>query len=154
VEKTSTDLARRFDVIHVEDLNVRAMTRSARGTVAEPGRNVAQKAGLNRGILGAGWSVMLTRLEQKAPGRVEKVSAAYTSMTCNACRHCAQGNRESQAVFLCQSCGHQANADVNAARNIAQGKTAGGRSVAARGDMVALGRSVKREPQHTASFGS
>jgi len=48
-EKTSTDLARRFDLIRVEDLNIANMTRSAGGTVAQPGRNVAQKTGLNRG---------------------------------------------------------------------------------------------------------
>ncbi|NED52266.1 transposase, partial [Micromonospora aurantiaca] len=51
VEKTTTDLARRFDVIAVEDLNVAAMTRSAKGTLEAPGVNVRQKAGLNRGIL-------------------------------------------------------------------------------------------------------
>ncbi|WP_101834277.1 RNA-guided endonuclease InsQ/TnpB family protein, partial [Frankia canadensis] len=59
VEKTSTDLARRFDVVRVEDLNVRGMTRSARGTVAEPGRNVRQKAGLNRAILAGGWGLLV-----------------------------------------------------------------------------------------------
>lgn len=147
IEKTSTDLARRFDVIHVENLNVKAMTRSARGTVAEPGRNVRQKAGLNRGILAAGWGLLLARLEHKAPGRVVKVNPAYTSMTCHACGHCAPENRESQAVFWCRACGHQANADVNAARNIAQGNTAVGRTVAARGDRAKSARSVKREPQ-------
>ncbi|MGH3391323.1 MAG: helix-turn-helix domain-containing protein, partial [Actinomadura sp.] len=42
----STDLARRFDVIRVEDLKIRHMVRSARGTVAEPGKNVRAKAGL------------------------------------------------------------------------------------------------------------
>jgi transposase len=147
VEKTSTDLARRFDVIRIEDLKVVSMTRSARGTRAKPGRNVRQKAGLNRGILAAGWGMLAARLEQKATGRVEKVNPAYTSQTCYACRHCAAENRKSQAVFICASCGHQANADVNAARNIARGSTAGGRSVAARGDMGALARSVKREPQ-------
>jgi hypothetical protein len=51
IEKTSTDLARRFDVIRVENLNIKNMTRFAAGTVQNPGRNVAQKAGLNRGIL-------------------------------------------------------------------------------------------------------
>jgi len=55
VEQTSTDLARRFDVIRVEDLDVRAMTKSAKGTVERPGKRVRQKAGLNRGILGQGW---------------------------------------------------------------------------------------------------
>jgi len=81
VEKTTTGLARRFDVIRVENLNVKGMTRSARGTMANPGRNVAQKAGLNRGILKSGWGLLAGRLEQKAPGRVEKVKAAYTSQT-------------------------------------------------------------------------
>jgi putative transposase len=79
VEKTTTDLARGFDVIRVENLNVKGMTRSARGTVQKPGRNVAQKTGLNRGILKSGWGLLAARLEQKACGRVEKVKAAYTS---------------------------------------------------------------------------
>jgi len=143
VEKTSTDLARRFDVIRVEDLNVKGMTRSARGTVQKPGRNVAQKAGLNRGILKSGWGLLVTRLEQKAPGRVEKVKAAYTSQTCHACKHIASESRQSQATFVCVACGHQGNADVNAARNIAAGH-----AVTARGDRRVLARSVKREPQH------
>jgi putative transposase len=143
VEKTTTDLARRFDVIRVENLNVKAMTRSAHGTVENPGRKVVQKAGLNRGILKSGWGVLVTRLEQKAPGRVEKVKAAYTSQTCNACKHIAAASRKSQATFVCVACGHQANADVNAARNIAAGH-----AVTVRGDLRVLARSVKREPQH------
>ena len=143
VEKTSTDLARRFDVIRLENLNVKGMTRSARGTMENPGRNVAQKAGLNRGILKSGWGLLVTRLDQKAPGRVEKVKAAYTSQTCNACRHIASESRKSQATFVCVACGHRANADVNAARNIAAGH-----AVTARGDRRVLARSVKREPQH------
>ena len=66
-EKLSTDLVRRFDVIRVEDLRVRDMTRSAKGTVAEPGRNVRAKAGLNREILVSGWGILVRRLEHKAP---------------------------------------------------------------------------------------
>jgi putative transposase len=143
VEKTSTDLARRFDVIRLENLNIKGMTRSVRGTVAEPGRNVAPKTGLNRGILKSGWGLLVARLEQKAPGRVEKVKAAYTSQTCNACQHIAAVSRKSQATFVCVACGHRANADVNAARNIAAGH-----AVTARGDCRVLARSVKREPQH------
>src|SRR6266704_1255049 len=54
-EKASTDIARRFDVIRIEDLQIKKMTRSARGTLEQPGRNVRQKAGLNRGILRSGW---------------------------------------------------------------------------------------------------
>lgn len=152
VEKTTTDLARRFDQIHLEDLNVKGMTRSARGTADAPGRGVRQKAGLNRGILAAGWGMFIRRMEDKAPGRVVKVNPAYTSQTCNACGHVAPENRESQAVFRCVTCGHQDNADVNAARNIAAAPAAG-RAVAARRDMGAIARSTKREPQLVAPQG-
>jgi len=76
IEKTSTDLAARFEVIRVEDLNVKGMTRSAKGTLDAPGRHVRAKAGLKRAILAQGWGRLVTRLEQKAPGRVEKVNAA------------------------------------------------------------------------------
>jgi transposase len=140
-EKLSTDLARRFDVIRVEALNIRGMTRTAKGTNAEPGRNVAAKAGLNRGILASGWGLLVRRLEDKAPGRVEKVPPAYTSQCCSACGHIAKESRESQAAFRCVACGYAANADVNAARNIAAGH-----AVKARGGDAA-GRPVNREPQ-------
>ncbi|MEX5708728.1 transposase [Parafrankia sp. FMc6] len=149
VEKTSTDLARRFDVIRVEDLKIGQMTRSARGTTETPGTNVWQKARLNRGILAQGWGLLVARLEQKAPDRVEKFPAAYTSRRCSACGHVAPGNRESQAVFRCVACGHTANADVNAAVNIAVGYIAAGRAVTARGG-TALAAPANREPQHHA----
>jgi putative transposase len=138
-EKVSTDLARRFDLIRIEDLDVRAMTRSVRGTVDRPSRNVRQKAGLNRAILANGWGVLLERLEDKAPGRVEKIYPAYTSQRCSACGHVAPENRESQA-FRCVACGRQAHADVNAASNIAAGH-----AVTARGGEP-LGAPKNREP--------
>ena len=142
-EQKSTEIARRFDVIRVEDLKIASMTRSAKGTVEAPGRNVAQKAGLNRGILASGWGLLVRRLENKAPGRVEKVPPAYTSQRCSACGHVARENRKSQAVFRCTACGYAANADVNAARNIAAGH-----AVKARGG-DATRRPVNREPQPT-----
>ena len=86
-EKTSTGLARRFDIIRVENLDVTGMTRSARGTAGAPGRNVRAKAGLNRGILRSGWGLLVRRLEEKAPGRVEKVKPHFTSQRCSACGH-------------------------------------------------------------------
>jgi putative transposase len=142
VEKVSTDLARRFDVIRIEDLRTATMTRSARGTVGQAGRNVRQKAGLNREILASGWGLLARRLEDKAPGRVEKVNPAFTSQRCSACRHIAAQNRKSQAVFACTACGYTLNADVNAARNIAAGH-----AVTARG-RCSLEQPVNREPQH------
>ncbi|GLX93756.1 transposase [Herbidospora sp. NBRC 101105] len=144
IEKTSSELARRFDVIGVEDLNIGGMTRSATGTLETPGRNVRQKAGLNRGILTAGWGRLAERLEAKAPGRVVKVGPAFTSQTCNACRHVARKSRESQALFRCVACGHQDNADVNAAKNIRD--IAAGLAVNARGGDRGAGP-VKCEPQ-------
>jgi putative transposase len=142
VEKTTTDLARRFDVIRIEALDVWAMTRSARGTIQQPGVGVAQKRGLNRAISRSGWGQLVARMQHKAFGRVEKIPAAYTSQRCSACGHAAPGNRKSQAVFECESCtAGRCNADVNAARNIAAG-----RAVTARGDL-AVGRSANREPQ-------
>ena len=64
-EKVSTDLARRFDVIRVEDLKIGNMTRSAKGSMERPGRNVRAKAGLNRGILRSGWGLLVRRLERQ-----------------------------------------------------------------------------------------
>ena len=97
------------------------MTRSARGTLQAPGTNVAQKAGLNRSILDAGWGVFLNVLRAKAEsaGRViVEVNPRHTSQRCTQCGHTTAGNRVSQAVFRCVSCGHTAHADVNAAVNI------------------------------------
>jgi putative transposase len=120
-EKTSTAIARRFDVIRVEDLRIQKMTRSAKGTRENPGRNVRQKTGLNREILRSGWGLLVRRLEEKAPGRVEKVKPAFTSQRCSACGHVDRESRESQARFVCTACGLVCNADLNAARNIAAG---------------------------------
>jgi putative transposase len=140
-EKTSTDLARRFDLIRVEDLKVASMTRSARGTADAHGRNVRQKAGLNPAILASGWGLLVRRLEDKTPGRVEKVSPAFTSQRCSACGCVDPKSRESQASFRCTACGFACNADVSAARKIAAGH-----AVTARGRSGLPGR-VNREPQ-------
>ncbi|MFC6156636.1 RNA-guided endonuclease InsQ/TnpB family protein [Kribbella jiaozuonensis] len=151
VEKTTTDLARRFDLIRVEDLRITQMTKRPQprhdperpGTFVPNGRRA--KAGLNRGILSNGWGLLVRRLQHKAAGRIEKVNPAYTSQTCSVCRHCAPENRESQAVFRCVACGHRANADVNAAVNIAAG-----RAVSARRE-TPVRVSPKREPQRATS---
>jgi len=144
-EKASTDIARRFDVIRVEDLKIGNMTRSAKGTAGNPGRNVRQKAGLNREIMRSGWGLLARRLEDKAAGRVEKITPHYTSQRCSACGHVDPQSRESQARFVCTACNFAGNADVNAARNIAAGH-----AVTARGGFRDAGP-VNREPQLLAS---
>ncbi|GAB3173210.1 RNA-guided endonuclease TnpB family protein [Streptomyces incanus] len=151
-EKTSTMLARSYGLIRFEKLNVTTMTRSAKGTVELPGRNVRQKAGLNRAVLAQGWGLLRRRTGEKAPGRVEDVPAPYTSLRCSACGWIEKDSRKSQAEFVCVSCGFSCNADENAAVNVAAGQ--GGvprprRAAGAGGVTAATGRSSAREPRPT-----
>jgi putative transposase len=95
------------------------MTKSAKGTVEDPGRNVRAKAGLNRSILDAGWGQFTTILTAKAASagrRVVLVNPARTSIDCHACgASCA---RPRQDTVICPTCGAM-DADLNGARNIA-----------------------------------
>ncbi|MEV0147312.1 MULTISPECIES: transposase [unclassified Nonomuraea] len=119
--KAALRLVRDYDVIAHEDLRITNMTRSASGTAEAPGRNVAQKSGLNRSILDAGWGVFLQVLADKAESAGREliaVNPANTSRTCSHCGHCAKENRLTQAEFHCRRCAHTAHADVNAAINI------------------------------------
>jgi putative transposase len=150
-EKTSTRLVRAYDVIALEALQIRQMTRSPKGTRERPGRNVRRKAALNRRILASGWGQVGRRIKEKAEAsgvRVIEVPAAFTSQTCAACGHVARENRKSQAVFHCRACRHEANADVNAAivireRGVKMLAFAAGHAVAARG----AGSCPGREPR-------
>ena len=119
--KVALDLVRSADVIARENLRIGNMTRSVSGTVENPGRNVAAKSGLNRGILDAGWGVffeILTHKAESAGRTVISVDPHDTSRTCSQCGHCEAGNRNKEA-FVCLSCGYPAHADTNAATNIA-----------------------------------
>ena len=134
IEKKTTALVKNYDFIAIEDLKIKNMVRSAKGTLATPGVNVRQKAGLNRAIHAQGWGTLRTRLEQKAAAatsivEVVAVPACNTSRQCEKCGSTAKENRESQAVFRCRACGHHAHADVNAAKNI----LAAGLAVSGRG---------------------
>lgn len=127
-EKTSTYLARAYDVIKFEDLRIRNMTArpTPRPDPDNPGaflpNGAAAKSGLNRAILAQGWGMLVGRTEDKAPGRVEKVRAAYTSLRCSACGWISKDSRKSQAEFACSACGFTCNADTNAAINVAAGQ--------------------------------
>jgi putative transposase len=125
--ETALALVRDNDVIVHEALRIANMTRRPRPRLAEDGtyepNGAAAKAGLNKSINDAGWGVFLGVLHAKAEsaGRVViEVDPRHTSQRCSrvSCGHVAKGNRVSQAIFLCLSCGHQNNADVNAAINI------------------------------------
>jgi putative transposase len=107
-------------VVALEALNLRGMTRSAKGTVTEPGRNVAAKAGLNRVMLDAGFGLleqMISSKAERAGKLVVRVDARYSSQTCSRCDHVNSKNRRGRR-FCCLRCGHRAHADVEAAREI------------------------------------
>ena len=119
--RLSHQLVKEHQVVCIEDTKTANMTRSAKGTAEEPGRDVRQKAGMNRSILAQGWYGTRTKIEYKADWyrrQFVAVPAHYTSQRCAKCGHVDAGNRTSQSVFRCVSCGHPANADINAAENI------------------------------------
>jgi putative transposase len=119
--KMTTDVSRRCDVIYLEDLEVKKLTASAKGTAEEPGTNVAQKAGLNRSMLDVAPGETRVQIEYKmrrSGGGVYYVNPAYTSQRCSVCGHTEAGNRLDRDTFLCLSCGHAACADDNASQNI------------------------------------
>lgn len=144
LHKASTTISKNHAIIVLEDLRIRNMSASAKGTVDAPGRNVRAKAGLNKAILDQGWYEFRRQLEYKQAWRGGKVVAIpphYTSQTCPACGNISRENRKSQARFACE-CGFSENADHVAAINI----LAAGLAVSACGEPVQSGRSVKQEP--------
>ncbi len=151
-EKTSTMLARSFDTIRFEDLKIKNMTRSAKGTLAEPGRRVAQKRGLNRAILGQGWGLLRARTGHKAPGRVQDVPAKNTSLRCSDCDWIDKNSRKSQAEWSCTQCGFTCNADLNASLNVAAGQGASPGSKTCAGGTTRHTSASVREPQQLPLF--
>ncbi|MFS9881071.1 transposase [Salmonella enterica] len=139
LHKVTSEISKNHAMIVIEDLKVSNMSKSAKGTAEQHGRNVKAKSGLNRSILEQGWYEMRRQLEYKQlwrGGQVLAVPPAYTSQRCACCGHTAKENRLSQSKFVCQACGYTANADVNGARNI----LAAGHVVLACGGMVQSGR--------------
>lgn len=122
LHKLSRQIVNDYDGIAVEALKIRNMMRSAKGTIEEPGKNVAAKSGLNRSIADAGWGTLVTLLREKAASAarvVVSVDPKNTSRTCWKCQHVAADSRDG-VRFVCVRCGHCDHADVNAARVILQ----------------------------------
>lgn len=123
IHKITCALVKNHDGIVIEDLKVRQMSRSSKGSLDEPGRNVRAKSGLNRAILDKGWGEMRRQLHYKAEWagkRVLEVNARNTSRSCPACDHVSAENRKTQAAFACVSCSYRGHADQVAAFNIKQ----------------------------------
>ncbi len=145
LHKASCQISQNHAMIAIEDLQVRNMSKSAKGNSEQHGKQVKQKSGLNRSILDQGWAEFRRQLEYKADwngGFVIAVPPQYTSQTCPCCGHVSKDNRQTQAKFECVECGFEENADLVGAINI----LARGHRVLACGEPVQSGRSVKQEP--------
>ncbi len=121
LHKLSTQTSKSHARVHVERLNIRGMSGSARGTEADPGSHVRSKAGLNKSILDQGWYEFRRQLDYKLDwqgGKLVEVDYRYTSQQCSRCGYTSKENRRSQDVFVCLDCGYEQHADVNAAKNI------------------------------------
>lgn len=121
LHKASAAISQNHALVVLEDLQVGNMSRSARGSVEQPGQNVRAKSGLNRSILDQGWYEFRRQLDYKLAWRgahLVVVPPHNTSRTCPECGHAAAENRRSQACFACIECGFEANADHVGAINV------------------------------------
>ena len=121
LHKLSTEICKNHARVFVEGLQIKNMSASAKGTIEEPGKNVRAKAGLNKSILDQGWHEFRRQIDYKLfwrGGMLVEVDAKYTSQKCSCCGHTEKGNRKSREIFKCLNCGHEENADINAAKNI------------------------------------
>ena len=128
--RITTDLVRRFGLIAVEDLAIKNMTRSAAGTLENPGTGVAQKRGLNRSISEQTWGMIRHQLTYKAgwAGReMVVVDPRFTSQRCSGCGTVSAEHRQRKR-YNCAECGMTEDADVNAARNVLHKALAGRRT--------------------------
>lgn len=120
LHRESARLVAEYDFIAVEDLKIPNMTRSARGTEDEPGKNVAQKRGLNREILYQNWGRFTQYLAYKAESagkRFVKVDPKYTSQTCPSCGAIDAKSRSGKS-FDCRHCDFAGDADVVGATTV------------------------------------
>jgi len=121
LHKTSTAISQNHAMVCIEDLQVRNMSKSAAGTIEQPGRNVRAKSGLNKAILDQGWFEFRRQLDYKLAWRggwLVTVPPQNTSRTCPCCGHVSADNRQTQARFACVECGFEDNADVVGAINV------------------------------------
>jgi putative transposase len=121
IHKATSAIGKNHAIVVIEDLRISNMTKSASGTIEQPGTKVAAKSGLNRRIVDQAWGEAARQLGYKLAwrgGLLLRVDPRNTSRECANCHHISAENRQTQADFVCVRCGHAANADSNAAVNI------------------------------------
>ncbi|MBP9842312.1 MAG: transposase [Simkaniaceae bacterium] len=115
LHKVTTAISKNHALVCIEDLQVRKMSKSAAGTLDQPGRHVAQKSALNRSILDQGWGMFRSQLDYKmkrSGGKLIAVPPHYTSQTCPNCHLVTEENRKTQAKFKCIECKYENHADI------------------------------------------
>jgi putative transposase len=122
LHETSKKLVSKYDTFYFEDLYVKGMTASAKGTSEKHGKNVKQKSGLNRSILDVSFGNFLNMMEYKTKfdGKtLIKVNRFFpSSKNCSNCGEKNTGLVLKDRFWSCSSCGFQHDRDVNAAKNI------------------------------------
>ncbi|SPP92835.1 transposase (fragment) [Bradyrhizobium vignae] len=119
--KATTTIAKNHSVVVIEDLKVKQMTKTGRGTAEAPGTLVQKKANENRALLEIAPRTIRTMLEYKCRwygSTLVVVDPAHTSETCSACGVVDAEARITRARYVCNACGGDFDADENAARNI------------------------------------
>jgi putative transposase len=145
LHKATTTISQNHALVCIEDLQIRNMSKSSKGTSEQPGKMVKQKSGLNRSILDQAWGEFRRQLGYKLDwngGMLLAVPPHHTSQTCPCCGHVSKDNRRTQAQFLCVSCGYKNHADVVGAINILER----GHRLIVCGELAQQGLSVKQEP--------
>ena len=119
ISKTLTD---KFELIAVEDLKTKNMSKSSKGNEINHGKMVKQKSGLNRTILNASFYQFVAMLQYKQTmlndKLLVKVNPAYTSLECSKCGNRDKANRPKQDSFQCTKCGYATNPDIQASKTI------------------------------------
>lgn len=107
-------------LIAYEKLSVKNMTGSARGTLAQPGKNVKQKSGLNRSILDTAPATFFNQLKRKAEeaGVIVMVAPTRKLKPSQRCPVCSTVTKKTlnERQHNCSSCGHTAPRDVASAQ--------------------------------------
>lgn len=121
LHKLTTIISQSHAMVVVEALKIKNMSKSAKGTLTNPGKNVKAKSGLNKSILDQGWGEFKRQLKYKlgwVGGILVEVAPQYTSQKCSICGYTNKQNRTTQQSFCCTACSYQEHADINAAKNI------------------------------------
>ena len=118
--EVTSELVQHYDVIGLEDTALTNMTRSAAGTIEEPGRNVAAKSGLNRSILEQNLGQLRAQLAYKAEWAGRQLVLVDPRNTTRTCSRCGRLNPRPgiDRIYRCDMCSLALDQDQNASVNI------------------------------------